>query len=68
MINHKDQTNVAADASVLKQLDNEIPLGRPAKPEEIASVVVFLAGEGASYVAATTRFADGGLMQSSAGL
>ena len=39
-----------------------------ARPEEIASVAAFLAGDGASYLAATTIFADGGLMQSSVGL
>jgi glucose 1-dehydrogenase len=39
-----------------------------AKPEEIATVVGFLAGDGASYVTATTVFADGGIMQSSSGL
>jgi len=35
---------------------------------EIASVVGFLAGAGASYLTATTIFADGGLMQGSVGL
>ena len=39
-----------------------------AKPEEIASLVAFLAGAGASYLTATTIFADGGIMQSSPGL
>ena len=53
---------------LLKKLDNAIPLGRMAKPEEIASLVAFLAGDGASYITATTIFADGGIMQSSPGL
>jgi glucose 1-dehydrogenase len=39
-----------------------------AQPEEIASVVAFLADSGAGYMTATTVFADGGLMQSSRGL
>ena len=56
------------DPALLKQLDNAIPLGRMAKPEEIASVVAFLAGDGASYMTATTVFADGGIMHSSPGL
>lgn len=56
------------DPVLLKKLDDAIPLGRMAKPEEIATVVAFLAGDGASYVTATTIFADGGLMQSSPGL
>jgi len=56
------------DPAKLQQLDKAIPLGRMAKPEEIASVVAFLAGDGASYIAATTIFADGGIMHSSPGL
>jgi glucose 1-dehydrogenase len=51
-----------------KKLDVAIPLGRMAKPEEIAAVVAFLAGDGASYLTATTIFADGGIMQNSPGL
>jgi glucose 1-dehydrogenase len=56
------------DPEKMKTLDAAIPLGRMAKPEEIASVVAFLAGEGSSYVTATTVMADGGLIQSSPGL
>src|SRR6516165_10280260 len=52
----------------LAQLDAAIPLRRMARPEEIASVVGFLAGDGASYITATTIFTDGGIMQSSVGL
>jgi glucose 1-dehydrogenase len=57
-----------ADPAALALLNKSIPLGRVAEPEEIASVVAFLAGPGASYIAATTVFADGGIMQSSPGL
>ena len=42
------------------QLYAAIPLGRMARSEEIARVVSFLASDGASYLAATTIFADGG--------
>jgi len=52
----------------MKKLDNAIPLGRMARPEEIASVVAFLAGDGGSYMTATRVFADGGIMRSSPGL
>jgi glucose 1-dehydrogenase len=52
----------------MAKLDAAIPLGRMAQPSEIASVVAFLAGDGASYVTATTIFTDGGVMQSSPGL
>lgn len=56
------------DPAKLKRLNAAIPLGRMARPEEIASVVGFLAGNGASYLTATTIFTDGGLMQGSVGL
>ncbi|HEY4948564.1 MAG TPA: glucose 1-dehydrogenase [Acidimicrobiales bacterium] len=57
-----------ADPAQLRKLDDAIPIGRLAQPEEIASIVAFLAGGGASYLTATTIFADGGLMHSSPGL
>lgn len=56
------------DPVKMEKLDSAIPVGRMAKPEEIGSVVAFLAGDGASYITGTTIFADGGIMQGSPGL
>jgi glucose 1-dehydrogenase len=56
------------DPAQLAKVKEAIPLGRMAESSEIASVVAFLAGDGASYLTATTIFADGGIMQSSVGL
>jgi len=50
------------DPQKLAQLTAGIPLGRMARPEEIAGLVAFLAGDGGAYVTATTVFADGGIM------
>ena len=56
------------DPVLLNKLNAAIPLGRMAKPEEIASVVAFLASDASSYITATTIITDGGMMQSSPGL
>ena len=56
------------DPALLAKLNAAIPLGRMAQPEEIAGVVVFAAGDAASYLTSTTIFADGGIMQGSVGL
>jgi glucose 1-dehydrogenase len=56
------------DPAKMATLNNAIPLGRMAEPEEIGAVVAFLAGPGSGYVTATTVFADGGIMHSSPGL
>lgn len=56
------------DPELMKKLDAAIPLGRMAKPEEIAEVVAFLVSDGASYMTATSVFVDGGIMHASLGL
>jgi glucose 1-dehydrogenase len=46
-------TATMKDAVLLAKLDSAIPMGRMAKPEEIGSIVAFLASSGASYMTAT---------------
>lgn len=57
-------TPITAGASQMPGLKEEwesrIPLGRAAQPEEMASVVAFLASDDASYVTGTIMVADGG--------
>ncbi len=56
------------DPGKLATLQSAIPLGRLASPEDIASLVVFLASDKGGYATATTVFVDGGMMQNSVGL
>jgi glucose 1-dehydrogenase len=56
------------DPVQLERIQAAIPLGRMAHPQEIGSVVAFLADDAASYLTATTIFADGGIMHASPGL
>lgn len=49
---------------IIKQYLDRIPLKRPGKPEEIASAVVFLSSDEASYVTGSTFVIDGGWLSS----
>jgi 3-oxoacyl-[acyl-carrier protein] reductase len=48
-------------ADMKEKLENEIPLGRIGRPEEIASVVLYLASDAASYMTGQTIHVDGGM-------
>ena len=58
-----DMTRELPDAQ-RDALLGSIPLGRLGKPEEIASVVVFLASEAAAYVTGETIHVNGGMYMS----
>ena len=49
---------------ILVEMAKQVPLNRLARPEEIASVVVFLASKQASYVTGVTIQVDGGYVKS----
>lgn len=46
---------------VRRGIEAQIPLGRVARPEEVAAAILFLASPAASYVTGTTLHVDGGL-------
>ncbi|ABS63703.1 short-chain dehydrogenase/reductase SDR [Parvibaculum lavamentivorans DS-1] len=52
--------NVNENPGANKMLLSRTPLGRVGQPEEIASIAVFLASDGASYMTGQTVYADGG--------
>lgn len=54
---------VLNDPDAMKNALSEIPWGRFGKPEEVASVAVFLASNEADYVTGSTYYIDGGMIQ-----
>jgi len=56
------QQRMEADPMVMQRAARWYPLGRVGRPEDVAAAVLFLAGDGASWITGVTLPVDGGLL------
>jgi len=52
---------IYADPEIRRARESKVPLGRLGRPDDIADAVLFLAGEGASYITGQNLLVDGGV-------
>ena len=64
LIDYTVQITGRSEDEVMKNWTEQIPLGRLGKPEELASLIAFLASEKASYITGTSIQVDGGFVKS----
>ena len=57
-------SDFTGNKEVMAKFAERIPLGRPARPEEVAAVIAFLASDDASFVNGVNLPVDGGVSAS----
>lgn len=57
-----EQMIAAGQGEALRQMEKSIPMGRQGRPEEIASTVLFLCSDAASYITGQSISVDGGFV------
>jgi len=62
MMRSIEEGEVAGHAEEVKRhIENTIPFGRYAEPDEVANLVLFLASDDSQYITGTTQIIDGGI-------
>ncbi|MEJ5352084.1 MAG: SDR family oxidoreductase [Melioribacteraceae bacterium] len=59
----KAKQNGISHEEVLASMANEVPMKRLARPDEVASLIVYLASEQAGYITGSTIAIDGGVIK-----
>ena len=62
-INERVQQGTS-EAAILEEMAQGVPMGRLGQPEELGTLVAFLASQQAAYITGTTIQVDGGLVRS----
>ena len=57
-----DQMVAAGQGAALKAMDKSVPMGRVGRPEEIASAVLWMCSDAASYITGQSISVDGGFI------
>ena len=60
--------NLDEDPEQRQELLSEVPLGRIGRPEDVASMAVYLASDASSYSTGSTFFVDGGMIRQAGSL